>query len=131
MSVRDILALSTPTFLQQVEDARMVHGEQHIMMARALNELGEHYFKKGEIAKSHDKDNVEDLVRAREILQKSLKIQADLAGGKFSKGAYTWKHGIPPEEFVDTHYKLGLVLAAESQGGWYILKRLFLYVVGV
>ena len=100
---KDLLDISTPSFIKEVKDAKMLHGDVHIKVARAYNDLGEHYFKKG------------DLVAAKENLEISLKIQADLAGGKFSRGAYSWKDKIPPEEFLDTHYRLGQVVAAEAK----------------
>jgi tetratricopeptide (TPR) repeat protein len=102
-SGKSLLDISTPSFLKAVDDAKLVHGPSHIKLAQAYNELGEHYFKK------------EDLVAAKENLEISLKMQADLAGGKFSRGAYTWKDAIPPEEFLDTHYRLGQVIAAQAK----------------
>ena len=99
----DLLELSTPSFIKAVDDAKLLHGSSHIKVARAYNELGEHYFKKG------------DLIAAKENLEISLKMQADLAGGKYSRGAYTWKDAIPPEEFLDTHYRLGQVIAGQAK----------------
>lgn len=99
----NLLELSTPSFIKAVDDAKLIHGPSHIKVARAYSELGEHYFKKG------------DLIAAKENLEISLKMQADLAGGRFSRGAYTWKEAIPPEEFLDTHYRLGQVIAGQAQ----------------
>lgn len=104
-SKAQILALSTPKFFKAVEDAKLVGGDVHITVARALNELGEHCLSVG---------TVEDLMEAKKALEASMKIQCELVGGKFSKGVYVWHDGYPPEEFVDAHYKLGLVIAAQA-----------------
>jgi hypothetical protein len=104
-SKAQILALSTPKFFKAVEDAKLVGGEVHITVARALNELGEHCLTVG---------TVEDLAEAKKALESSMKIQCELVGGKFSKGVYVWHEGYPPEEFVDAHYKLGLVISAQA-----------------
>ena len=104
-SKAQILAMSTPKFFKAVEDAKLIGGDVHITVARALTELGEHCLSVG---------TVEDLAEAKKALESSMKIQCELAGGKFSKGVYVWKEGYPPEEFVDSHYKLGLVLGAQA-----------------
>ena len=57
---KNLLDISTPSFIKEVKDAKLVHGEVHIKVARAYNDLGEHYFKKG------------DLVAAKENLEISL-----------------------------------------------------------
>ena len=72
-SKQQIMALSTPKFIKAVEDAKMIHGEVHISVARALNDLGEQHL---------NVCSVEDLIEAKEVLEKSMKIQVELAGGK-------------------------------------------------
>jgi len=104
-SKAQILAMATPKFFKAVEDAKLVGGEVHITVARALNELGEHCLSVC---------TVEDLNEAKKAFEASMKIQCELGGGKFSKGVYVWPDGYAPEEFVDTHYKLGLVLGAQA-----------------
>jgi Tfp pilus assembly protein PilF len=106
MKKKDLLSIGTPSLKLAVEDMILIHGEQHILVARALNDLAEHYYKLGSIP---------DLQESYSTFERSLKLQADLAGGVFSRGKYTWKTAIPPEEFIDTHYKLGKVIAAQNQ----------------
>ena len=105
-SKAEILALATPKFVKAVEDAKLIHGEVHITVARAYNELAEHLTSIS---------SVEDLNAAKRALESSMKIQVELVGGKYSKGIYVWPAGYPPEEFVDTHYKLGIVLERQAQ----------------
>ena len=82
---------SEELFKAELASEILIHGEKCASVARIYNDWGEFCLNSG------------DLKGAKVQLEKSLKISTELAEGQ------------PSESMVDTHYRLGQVIAAESR----------------